>query len=308
MTPAGRLKIDTNRNALVVSDTPEVLQAIEKRLMEVDNPQRNAKKIITSIRLFTTPVNKGSLTYPITGIFRGDYFGEKYISSRDIFGVTSALLSEYKELKLLFSSDTEVEAGACFTFSTGPAEVSVVPEISYNADNPAIQIQLDFKWKNIIFHKDALVNNGGIWEGGTLTVLKDGRSSRFILLLSPHVEDMAPPRCRQSAGIQELKAEVPEYSPAKNVLVSWGGDRPFGANGIARYMIYRDSKPILFKDKNKLIVNDLSPEAVWFWDESPKEPGKEYFYAVTAVNPSGDEQVMSKNSSVRIRKTPEAIK
>ena len=35
---------------------------------------------------------------------------------------------------------------------------------------------------------------------------------------------------------------------------------------------------------------------------------KEFMKTPGASDPSGDEQVMSKNSSVRIRKTPEAIK
>ena len=101
LSPAGSIKVDTEKNALTIRDIPAVLQLVEKELEIYDNPEVKAKRIVTSFKLFEDTVENNTLDYPITNLQVRDFFGFKYTASLDIDGVVSALSSQRKNIKLL---------------------------------------------------------------------------------------------------------------------------------------------------------------------------------------------------------------
>jgi type II secretory pathway component GspD/PulD (secretin) len=110
------------------------------------------------------------------------------------------------------------------------------------------------------------------------------------ILVSPHIVDYAPPRCKDTPWISQLEASM---VGDMDVKIDWSKDLPFGANGIFSYNVYRDVQPITSLEDRKPFASGISGDATSWIDTSRKRRGGTYYYVVTAVNPSGMEQAIS---------------
>ena len=112
------------------------------------------------------------------------------------------------------------------------------------------------------------------------------------MLVSPHIVDYVPPRCKETPWISALEATM---SGDMDVKVDWSKDLPFGANNIFSYNVYRDTNPITSLDERKPFASGVSGESTNWVDSTKKRRGGTYYYVVTAINPSGMEQSISSN-------------
>ncbi|MFH1824066.1 MAG: secretin N-terminal domain-containing protein [Candidatus Firestonebacteria bacterium] len=110
------------------------------------------------------------------------------------------------------------------------------------------------------------------------------------ILVSPHIADYAPPRCKDTPWISILEASM---AGDMDVKIDWSKDLPFGANGIFSYNVYRDVQPIENLEDRKPFAGGISGDATSWIDMSKKRRGGTYYYVVTSVNPSGMEQSIS---------------
>jgi len=110
------------------------------------------------------------------------------------------------------------------------------------------------------------------------------------MLVSPHIVDYVPPRCKETPWISALEATM---SGDMDVKVDWSKDLPFGANNIFSYNVYRDTNPITSLDERKPFASGVSGESTNWVDSTKKRRGGTYYYVVTAINPSGMEQSIS---------------
>ena len=109
------------------------------------------------------------------------------------------------------------------------------------------------------------------------------------LLVSPHIVDYAPPRCKNTPWISQYEVKVPGET---DVLVDWKLDLPFGANGVYSYNVYRDVQPITDLSDRRPFSAGINGDSTSWVDMSKKRRGQTYYYVVTAVNPSGMEQAI----------------
>ena len=112
----------------------------------------------------------------------------------------------------------------------------------------------------------------------------------ITILVSPHIVDYAPPRCKDTPWISQLEASMVGDVEVK---IDWSKDLPFGANGIYCYNVYRDTNPITNLEDRKPYAPGVSGDSTSWIDSSRKRKGGTYYYVVTAVNPSGMEQSIS---------------
>jgi len=110
------------------------------------------------------------------------------------------------------------------------------------------------------------------------------------MLVSPHVVDYAPPRCKDTPWVSALEASM---AGDMDVKVDWSKDLPFGANGIFQYNIYRDTSPITSLEERRPFAAGVSGDSTNWVDGSKKRRNGTYYYVITAVNPSGMEQSIS---------------
>jgi len=109
------------------------------------------------------------------------------------------------------------------------------------------------------------------------------------LLVSPHVVDYAPPRCKNTPWISQYEVKIPGET---DVLVDWKLDLPFGANGVYSYNVYRDIQPITELSERRPFAAGINGDSTSWVDMSRKRRGQTYYYVVTAINPSGMEQAI----------------
>ncbi len=110
------------------------------------------------------------------------------------------------------------------------------------------------------------------------------------MLVSPHIVDYAPPRCKETPWVSSLEARM---GGDMDVTVDWSKDLPFGANGIFQYNVYRDTSPITSLEERRPYAAGVSGDSTNWTDTSKKRRGGTYYYVVTALNPSGMEQSVS---------------
>jgi Flp pilus assembly secretin CpaC len=113
------------------------------------------------------------------------------------------------------------------------------------------------------------------------------------IMVSPHIVDYAPPRCKDTPWVSQLEASM---SGDMDVKIDWSKDLPFGANGIFSYNIYRDVQPIMDLTDRRPFESGVSGDSTSYIDMSKKRRGGTYYYVITAVNPSGMEQAISKDT------------
>ena len=113
------------------------------------------------------------------------------------------------------------------------------------------------------------------------------------MLVSPHIVDYAPPRCKETPWIAILEATM---VGDMDVKVDWSKDLPYGANNIFSYNVYRDTNPITSLEERKPFASGVSGDSTNWVDTTKKRRGGTYYYVVTAINPSGMEQSISNDS------------
>ena len=113
------------------------------------------------------------------------------------------------------------------------------------------------------------------------------------MLVSPHIVDYAPPRCKETPWIGLLEASM---AGDMDIRVDWSKDLPYGANHIFSYNVYRDTNPITSLEDRKPFASGVSGESTNWVDTTKKRRNGTYYYVVTAINPSGMEQSISTDS------------
>jgi Flp pilus assembly secretin CpaC len=122
--------------------------------------------------------------------------------------------------------------------------------------------------------------------------VKNVQKLELTIVVSPHIVDYAQPHGADSPHISGLEAELIGETDVK---VDWSRDIPIAANGIQNYRVYRDTEPILSVEDRRPLAADVQGDSTYWIDASKKKRGREYFYVVTAVNPSGMEQACPKS-------------
>jgi type II secretory pathway component GspD/PulD (secretin) len=110
------------------------------------------------------------------------------------------------------------------------------------------------------------------------------------IIVTPHIVDYAPPRCKDTPWISKLEATL---LGENDVKLDWSKDLPFGAHGIFAYNVYRDVSPITSLEDRRPFASGISGDSTNWVDTSRKRKGGTYYYVVTSVNPSGMEQSIS---------------
>ncbi|OGF51622.1 MAG: hypothetical protein A2044_04310 [Candidatus Firestonebacteria bacterium GWA2_43_8] len=129
--------------------------------------------------------------------------------------------------------------------------------------------------------------------------------SATLFLVTAYPKCDGAPRGKDYPWISKLKASIADkkdksladYREASGndlIVVDWREDVPTcGNNGIYSYNLYRDNKPITGAKARKPFATDIPGDAVTFIDDTQKDRGAAYYYAVTAVSPDGQEQMLA---------------
>lgn len=293
--PQGRIEADKENNSICVKDEPGYFNAVENLLKELDNPEVHPVKIKASLMLLEINRRDDDLEYSSFYRIKNSYYSGQYLVNPGLVETISSLSkSRASHITVLDRRDFVSEDGA----SIKEEGIDVKPQ-SYR--NGQIGAGISYRWKDFDFEGKITADNGGVhWCAGAVEAIPEGGVKETILITALTVIDNAPPRCKETPWISVLRLAQKNNN---DVLIDWSADLPFGGHGIQKYFIYRDEKPIVAKEKDKLIMADLSGDYTSFLDLAPKTPGKDYYYAVTAVNPSGMEQSLSKPVSITLSKT-----
>ncbi len=120
----------------------------------------------------------------------------------------------------------------------------------------------------------------------------------LVILVSPHLVEHIPPRCSTTAGISALAANL--VVGTTDVLLDWSEDVPFDNIGVVRYHVYRDVRPVMGTATLIPLSREVRGDLTSWVDFTPKRRGVTYYYAVTAVDGAGNEQMVSNTPAVTI--------
>lgn len=293
LTKNGKVESDLITNELIVTDEPSVFEGVKNLLRELDNPDRKANIIKMSFMLLEIPGNISIDDSRLSRIIK-DYYGIPYLANLTLEESVRCLEEKFKvKTNLLAACDFEIEDGIDYIAKTGTIEIQTTPQ-SYRDGRIGLFCK-KFKWNNMAFKSKFNLKDGDVQLIGSIT--KEGKQVLFLVKMN--VKNRALPRCKYTTGIDRLDLSLKNEN---DVFIDWSNDMPFSNRGIMKYIIYRDEKPIVYPDKDKILIADLSGDSTSFIDSSPKTTGKTYYYAVTAVNKSGMEQALSKISSIQVLK------
>lgn len=120
----------------------------------------------------------------------------------------------------------------------------------------------------------------------------------LVILVSPRLVEKIPPRCATTAGISALKAGL--IAGTTDTQLDWSEDVPFDNVGVIRYNVYRDLRPITSLSGLVPLSREVRGDLTGWNDRSFKRRGVTYYYAVSAVDGAGNEQVVSNSPSVEV--------